>query len=213
MAETPLTDSIEALTIYANQTTGASDTNLSDAVYTLVQGYGQGVTYTDGNWGIPYTKNFVVGEMSGEWGRYSYTNSPFGHMTHLESVIVNATGIWGSGTNVKTGTFLGCTALKSISFPCLSGFSSRGYNEDQIAGCMNLEEFIIGSVGHPVTEMGTTSGSYQIFRNNTASFTITVYVDAESLSDVPSSLISGQPWGATNATVIYRSSNTGEILT
>jgi len=42
MAETPLTDSIEALTTYANQVTGASDTNLSDAVYTLVQGYGSG---------------------------------------------------------------------------------------------------------------------------------------------------------------------------
>lgn len=42
MAGTPLTDSIEALTAYANQTTGASDTNLSDAVYTLVQGYGGG---------------------------------------------------------------------------------------------------------------------------------------------------------------------------
>lgn len=42
MAETPLTDSIEALTTYANQVTGASDTNLSDAVYTLTQGYGGG---------------------------------------------------------------------------------------------------------------------------------------------------------------------------
>ena len=42
MAGTPLTDSIEALTAYANQTTGASDTSLSDAVYTLVQGYGGG---------------------------------------------------------------------------------------------------------------------------------------------------------------------------
>lgn len=42
MDGTPLTDSIEALTTYANQVTGASDTNLSDAVYTLVQGYGGG---------------------------------------------------------------------------------------------------------------------------------------------------------------------------
>lgn len=42
MAETPLTDSIEALTTYANQVTGASDINLSDAVYTLAQGYGGG---------------------------------------------------------------------------------------------------------------------------------------------------------------------------
>ena len=39
---TPLTDAINALTQYANETTGASDTNLSDAVGTLVAGYGGG---------------------------------------------------------------------------------------------------------------------------------------------------------------------------
>ena len=39
---TPLTDAINALTRYANETTGQSDTNLSDAVATLVEGYGQG---------------------------------------------------------------------------------------------------------------------------------------------------------------------------
>ena len=44
---TPLTDAINALTTYANETTGASDTNLSDAVETLVDGYGGGATYTD----------------------------------------------------------------------------------------------------------------------------------------------------------------------
>lgn len=39
---TPLTDSINALTASANSTTGASDTNLSDAVQTLISGYGGG---------------------------------------------------------------------------------------------------------------------------------------------------------------------------
>lgn len=39
---TPLTDAIQALTTYANETTGASDTTLSAAVGTLVAGYGQG---------------------------------------------------------------------------------------------------------------------------------------------------------------------------
>ena len=39
---TPLTDSINALTTYANEVTGGSDTNLSDAVHTLASGYGQG---------------------------------------------------------------------------------------------------------------------------------------------------------------------------
>lgn len=59
MAETPLTDSIEALTTYANQVTGASDTNLSDAVYTLAQGYGesdllQTITLTENSYRITY---------------------------------------------------------------------------------------------------------------------------------------------------------------
>ena len=39
---TPLTDSINALTTYANEVTGQSDTTLSDAVHTLASGYGGG---------------------------------------------------------------------------------------------------------------------------------------------------------------------------
>ena len=41
---TPLTDSINALTAYANEVTGQFDTNLSDAVHTLASGYGGGIT-------------------------------------------------------------------------------------------------------------------------------------------------------------------------
>lgn len=37
---TPLTDGINALTAYINEVTGASDTTLSDAVESLVAGYG-----------------------------------------------------------------------------------------------------------------------------------------------------------------------------
>lgn len=39
---TPLTDKIQALTAYANEITGESDTTLSDAVASLASGYGQG---------------------------------------------------------------------------------------------------------------------------------------------------------------------------
>lgn len=39
---TPLTDAINTLTTYANSVTGESDTNLTDAVHTLADGYGQG---------------------------------------------------------------------------------------------------------------------------------------------------------------------------
>lgn len=40
---TPLTDSITALTTYANEVTGGSDTTLSEAVATLASGYGGGI--------------------------------------------------------------------------------------------------------------------------------------------------------------------------
>lgn len=52
---TPLTDSINALTAYANEVTGASDTTLSDAVHALAQGYGQG--------GTPKWKDFSGGNI------------------------------------------------------------------------------------------------------------------------------------------------------
>lgn len=46
---TPLTDSINALTAYANEVTGGSDTNLSDAVHTLASGYGGGIKIKTGS--------------------------------------------------------------------------------------------------------------------------------------------------------------------
>jgi len=49
MSNMPLTDGINALTRYANETTGKSDTTLSDAVESLVAGYGGGGGWsTDG---------------------------------------------------------------------------------------------------------------------------------------------------------------------
>lgn len=53
MSTTPLTDAIEALTRYANETTGASDTTLSDAVGTLVAGYGGGGGGDPSHWVRP----------------------------------------------------------------------------------------------------------------------------------------------------------------
>ena len=45
---TPLTDSINALTRYANETTGATDTTLSDAVESLVAGYNDSIKIESG---------------------------------------------------------------------------------------------------------------------------------------------------------------------
>ena len=50
----PLTDSINALTVYANETTGKQDATLSDAVYTLASGYGGGDSGVKTDSGIAY---------------------------------------------------------------------------------------------------------------------------------------------------------------
>lgn len=57
----PLTDAINALTTYANTVTGASDTDLSSAVATLANGYGQGGGSSDVlNWKATGVAGFVI---------------------------------------------------------------------------------------------------------------------------------------------------------
>lgn len=66
---TPLTDSINALTTYANEVTGASDTTLSDAVHTLASGYGQG-----GGSGLEYEEG-TYSPSTDELSTINFTNS------------------------------------------------------------------------------------------------------------------------------------------
>lgn len=57
---TPLTDAINALTTYSNTTTGASDTDLSSAVATLVAGYGGGSGVTSGSFTLEENSQSVI---------------------------------------------------------------------------------------------------------------------------------------------------------
>lgn len=60
---TPLTDRINSLTSRANAATGASDTTLSDAVETLIDGYGQG-GQTSSSWQKIYETTVEVSTTS-----------------------------------------------------------------------------------------------------------------------------------------------------
>ena len=66
----PLTDAITALTRYANETTGASDQTLSDAVRTLCDGYGGGggndlIDFIEGNLTVFESDEITVVRHSG----------------------------------------------------------------------------------------------------------------------------------------------------
>lgn len=68
----------------------------------------------------------------------------------------------------------------------------------------------LGSIGYPVTLIESTQG----FSGCTnASLVIEIYVDAATLSAIPAEVAGNAPWGATKATVIYRNSTTGEVIT
>lgn len=71
-----------------------------------------------------------------------------------------------------------------------------------------LKTVQLGSVGFP---MLTSIGSLCFTGCTQSDLTITVYVDATTLADAKA-ITGDPPWGATNATVIYRNSTTGEVI-
>ena len=72
-----------------------------------------------------------------------------------------------------------------------------------------LETVQLGSIGFPVTSLG----NYFFYGDTQENLEITVYVNAKTLSAITSGVKGTAPWGAKNATVIYRNSDTGEIIT
>ena len=77
-------------------------------------------------------------------------------------------------------------------------------NNREFQGCTMLKEVQLGGIGHPVSAIhgNTFAGCTQ------SGLTITIYV-ADSTT-IP---LANSPWGATNATIVYRSSTTGEVRT
>lgn len=137
MSTTPLTDAINALTQYANETTGASDTTLSDAVGTLVAGYGGGSGWTtDGiasktepNGAITISSAVAtiqsraffeyqgITEVTIEGDPFIGGNA-FQNCRNLETLNTPNMTKWKSGNyNTSTYTFQGCSKLKGVVFP------------------------------------------------------------------------------------------------
>lgn len=74
----------------------------------------------------------------------------------------------------------------------------------------SLELLQLGSVGNPVELL--KAGGLGL-RDTTDKLTIEVYVNAETLSDISTDITGDAPWCATSATIIYRNSTTGEVIT
>jgi len=135
---TPLTDAINALTQYANETTGASDTNLSDAVGTLVAGYGGG-----GGW----TTDGIASKTEPN-GAITITSAV---ATVKERAFLNCNGITEltieGDPYIEGYAFSNCQNLEKLNAPNLTKlqanlFSSAGY---VFQGCSKLKGVVFPS--------------------------------------------------------------------
>lgn len=119
MSTTPLTDAINALTQYANETTGASDTTLSDAVGTLVAGYGGGGGWTADGIATNAEPNGIItlGSSITTISSYALYSKP---ITQISGIGV---------TTIQTSALQDCRSLVSASFPNLTTIQSNGMQD------------------------------------------------------------------------------------
>ena len=125
MPETPLTDAIQALTTYANETTGASDTTLSEAVGTLVAGYGGGGGGNIISGSYTPTENTLHPVI--EIGTSNFTNFLIFCETHVTGNAVKAFG--GAFVQFVDGATTGTNRLWTTTNN--GGTSSNGYTQYQ----------------------------------------------------------------------------------
>ena len=140
--------------------------------------------------------------------KYGLSSTAYAYAEHLETFEAHTTA---SGSAVSLDNtdgyclFYACSALKRVVLDLPINYFTA---HNMFGSCTALETAQVGGIGNPVQNM---SGSPFQACTQTG-LTITVYTTAETLANLPST-ISGAPWGATNATIIYRNSTTGEVLT
>lgn len=91
-------------------------------------------------------------------------------------------------TRLGNSVFSECTGITNINAPGVTNISGSAFSK-----CTNLATAVIGSEGNPVTNISSSA-----FSNCTNLTDITVYV-----SD-PATALANSPWGATNASIVYK---------
>ena len=134
-------------------------------------------------------------------GTTSIKSSKFLNMANLANV-----DIPDSVTSIESSAFINCTSLTSVELP--SGLTSIGYNA--FNGCTGLTsvELPSGLTSIGSTAFGSCSGLKTItFLGTPTTISITAFSNCHNLTEIyvpwNSGDVSGAPWGAVNASVIY----------
>ena len=150
-------------------------------------------------YGVMYTPIFSVNNFG-----ISYADLPKNILRGADK-LVEATFGWPTVQGGGNSDPVSDSSVQRLYFPKL------GMTNTYVArNCPNLVECVFGGIGYAVTSLyfrtfyGTT---------NNPDLVITVYVDASTLADIPTAVTGNLPGSATNATIIYRNSTTGEVIT
>ena len=89
-------------------------------------------------------------------------------------------------------TFRNCTGLTTVTLPRLISTTASSNLGGVFYGCIALQTVQLGSEGNPVASLG----GYTFNQCTQSGLTITIYTNGGAA-------LSGSPWGATNATIVY----------
>lgn len=132
MSNMPLTDGINALTAYANETTGASDTTLSDAVESLVAGYGGG--------GGGEIEKYLAHELEGDivYDGNDLRGLSFAYQSKITSVTLSNWRQVPANVGIRDAPFKDMTALKSFSAPLATRVTDSWFEGDTALESINM---------------------------------------------------------------------------
>lgn len=197
-----LTEKLKAIADAIRGKTGKTDGLTLDQMPTEIEGIqsGGGEFYFT-PYGVGYTPNMVLDcttIVSPAWKGADKIKS----LELTEWNPTSATTTMGEGNGSLNDVF-GYNSLETLLLPKVQ-YTGHYW----VRGSTNLKTVQLGSVGFPVNAVGSLC-----FKDCTQTgLTITVYVDATTLADAKTKT-GAPPWGATNATIIYRNSITGEVIT
>ena len=153
---TPLTDSINALTAYANEVTGGSDTTLSDAVHTLASGYGKSVCKVSEVKLSERGTSLSVPVESRPWAFILWRDSDGGLAGYTGRVVTRLTGMW---TLYNGGTYAGGRACVSGNSSNPDHYSYTGISYDDTTKTLNFTGTQMFSSDLPYTLIYMTAPS------------------------------------------------------
>lgn len=133
-------------------------------------------------------------------------------------------GLWNGADNLKSLELTEWNPTSAVNIPLAGGSITDTFRSTSLETLLlpklqygghywarnatGLKTVQLGSIGYPVV-IGL---GYFFYGCEQGDLTITVYVNALTIEEA-NAIVVGAPWRATNATIVYRNSTTGEVIT